>query len=145
MTVTEKDAYGNQENAAGEVTPVLAASAGSLSSATDNGNGTFTYTLTSSTTVAQANITGTISGVAIGTSAVVLYIPGPVGHYVVSAGNPQTAGTVFTVTVTGQDAFNNTATNDSSDSVTLSLTGSATVSGSNRQDVGEWSGHLYGD
>jgi adhesin/invasin len=127
VTVTEKDADNNQENGAGEVTPVLSASSGSLGALTDNGNGTFTATLTSSTTAGGATVTGTIGGTAIGTSAAVAFTPGPVDHYAVSASTPQAVAAAFNVTVTAQDANNNTVTNDSSDSVTLSGMGSATA------------------
>jgi sRNA-binding regulator protein Hfq len=44
---------------------------------------------------------------------------GPINHYLVSATTPQTRGTPFTVTVTAQDAANNTV-NDSSTVVTMS-------------------------
>ena len=50
--------------------------------------------------------------------------PGAIDHYAVSTSPPQAAGTRFTVTVTAQDANNNTVTTDSSTVVTMSGTGS---------------------
>jgi hypothetical protein len=111
ITVTEKDAYGNNLTASG-VTPVLSTSVGSLGGVTATGNGTYTATLTSATTVATANVTGTIGGTAIGTSASVAFTAGALDHFVISGVGPsQTAGTAITgITLTAVDANGNTVT-----------------------------------
>jgi hypothetical protein len=133
ITVTEKDANGNQENPANggvEVAPVLSVpSPSSLGTLTDNGNGTFTASLTTSTSTANSPVvvSGTINSVAIGTTASVALTPGTVDHYVVTASSPQTRTAAFTVTVTAKDANGNTVTGDNSDSVTLSGMGNATA------------------
>jgi hypothetical protein len=127
--VTEKDAYGNQENSAGEATPSLSASVGSLGSLTDNHNGTLTATWAApgSTVGSPAIISGTISSVAIGTSASITLTAAGVDHYLVSAPANASVGVPFNVTATAKDAGGNTVATDNSDSVTLAGYGSATV------------------
>ena len=56
-------------------TVTLSASAGSLSSVTNNGDGTYTAILTAPTLPGTANITGTIAGAVIGNPAVVFLTP----------------------------------------------------------------------
>ena len=51
-------------------------------------------------------------------------VPGAIASYVVSAATPQTAGWMFTTTVTAKDSLTNTVTNNSSTVVTM--TGSTT-------------------
>ena len=129
ITVTEKDAFGNQVINAGEVTPVMAVSSPySLGTLTDNHNGTFTGTLAASTVAGTANITGTISSTAIGTSASVVFTPGALNKFAISTiSSPQTAGTPITgITLTAQDVNNNTATNFTG---TVVFSGTAGVTG----------------
>jgi len=75
ITVQLKDANGNDLAAGGDAV-LLATSAGSLSSVTNNGDGTYTATLTSTTSAATATITGTLNGTAMTGNAVVGIVAG---------------------------------------------------------------------
>jgi len=116
ITVTEEDAYGNALTSSG-ILPVLSTTGGTLSSVTDNLNGTYKATLTSSTTAGTVNITGKISGVAIGTPVSVSFTT--VGFINVSSNINVTGGSyngtavgnntkVLTITINNANGVNNT-------------------------------------
>jgi Invasin, domain 3/Bacterial Ig-like domain (group 3) len=110
VTVTEKDAYGNSLTSSG-VTPVLATTKGTLGSVTDNHNGTYSATLTSSTAVGTANVTGTISSLAMSSSASVIFTANSTMALTGSA-NPASRGTnvVFTAALSAVSPSTGTPT-----------------------------------
>ena len=107
VTVQLKDASNNNLTSGGDVV-TLSGSAGSLSSVTDQGNGSYTATLTSTTTVGNANISGTMNGVAISDTAIVPFIAGAATKYIVtSSSSSPAAGSNVTITAQLSDANNN--------------------------------------
>jgi hypothetical protein len=74
-----------------------------------NGKGTFTVTLE---TVGNQTITATdtVTSSITGTSNTIVVVAAPATHFAVSAPGSATAGSAFSVTVTAEDQFNNTAT-----------------------------------
>ncbi len=109
VTVQLKDIFGNDRTSGGNIV-ALSTTRGTLSSVTDNGDGTYTSTLTSSTSAGTASITGTLDGVAIVSTATVIFTPGPATQLTVTGPASTTAGVAASVTVTAKDAFGNTAT-----------------------------------
>ena len=78
IKVILKDQNGNQVSSGGE-TVVISTSTGTLlGSVVDQADGSYTQVLRSSTSVTSATVSATVSGVAVGTSASVAFVPGPV-------------------------------------------------------------------
>ncbi len=78
IRVILKDQHGNQVSSGGE-TVVISTSKGTLlGSVVDLGDGSYSQVLRSSTSVTSATVSATVSGVAVGTSASVAFVPGPV-------------------------------------------------------------------
>jgi adhesin/invasin len=109
VTVRLEDALNNDLTGSAGIV-ALSTTRGTLSSVTDHGDGAYTATLTSSTVAGTATVSGTLNGSGFAASAAVDTVAGPVTHFAVAAGSPQTAGTAFNVTVTAQDANGNTVT-----------------------------------
>ncbi|ACQ81027.1 Ig domain protein group 1 domain protein [Beutenbergia cavernae DSM 12333] len=75
VTVTAVDANGNPVGAGGAAV-VIAASAGTISGVTDNGDGTYTAVLTSATAAGTATLTFTLDGTAGTDTAEVAFVAG---------------------------------------------------------------------
>jgi adhesin/invasin len=110
ITVHAKDANDNNLTTGG-ATVTLATNRGTLSSVTDAGDGTYTATLTS-TSAGDANVTGTLNGVAIAGQVTVTFVPDAVdashSTVVASSGTASTdAPANATITITVADAHDN--------------------------------------
>ena len=87
---------------------------------TASGTGIATFSGLSINQTGSKTLTANVSSPALSvTSSSFSVTPGAIAHYVVSATTTQTRGTAFGVTVTAQDANNNTVTTDNSTVVTL--------------------------
>ena len=137
ITVTAKDANGNQETTGGDRV-VVSTTVGALSSVTDNGDGTYTATLTG-TTVGQADVSATIDGQPITTGdAMVSFVPGPASGasstITASPGSiPADGSSAATITVTAKDANGNQETTGG-DRVVVSTTVGALSSVTDKGD-----------
>ncbi|MFH0848407.1 MAG: hypothetical protein V1857_02760, partial [archaeon] len=141
ITVTSKDLYNNtvtsytSSNALSDLTGTISpASTGVFSS------GTWTGSVTITKSQIGVTITTTGSGKS-GTSNSFNVNAGALGHFIFSTiSSPQTAGTAFSITITGKDGYNNTVTaytgtNSLSDSTaTISPTSTSAFSS------GTWTG-----
>ncbi|MBD3920384.1 S-layer homology domain-containing protein [Paenibacillus sp. PR3] len=105
VTVTLKDAHGNAITNGG-ASVEIAATTGTVSAITDQGDGTYTATLTASTTAGSSNISAKINGSAIASTVNVQFVPG----------SPSTATSMVTV-----DHNSLTADGTSSTTVTIAL------------------------
>jgi hypothetical protein len=116
ITVTAKDAFNNTATGYRGTVQFTSSDAKALLPAnytftvTDSGvhtffNGVTLKTAGSQTVTATDTVTGTITG-----SATVAVNPGPATHVALTAPATSISGTAFTITVTAQDAFGNTAT-----------------------------------
>ncbi len=147
LTVQAKDAYGNNLNSGGStVTITKQSGTGTIGSVTDNSNGTYTAIVTSPTAtgsgvfVATLNANPVKSGTGSQTQAIITYLPGALDHFAISSiSTPQTAGTAITgITITAQDANNNTQTSFVS---TVTYSGTAGITGTSGSFI---SGQLTG-
>jgi large repetitive protein len=110
VTVTVRDAGGNVRTAGGDAV-VLAATLGTLSPVTDNGDGTYGATLTAGAVAGTATVTGTVNAEVIADDAVVEFTAGAAATLEVAGfPDPVTAGTAGSLTVTARDSFGNVAT-----------------------------------
>ncbi|PWW06530.1 S-layer family protein, partial [Paenibacillus cellulosilyticus] len=114
VTVTLKDAQGNEITTGGE-TVVITATSGTVSAVTDKGDGTYTATLTAPTIVGTSTVSAKVGGNAIASTASVQFVPGTPSattSIVAVDNNTLTAdGTSqATVTVTLKDAQGNAIT-----------------------------------
>ncbi|MHA8071868.1 invasin domain 3-containing protein [Aquirufa ecclesiirivi] len=137
LTVTAKDANGNNLTAGGAtVTITKSSGTGSISSVSDNSNGTYSATVTSPTAVGSGIFVATLgasqvkSGTGSQTQSTITYIAGTANKLVVSNIDQQTAGTGFNVTVTLTDVNGNPVNATANGTITLSLkTGTSTLGG----------------
>ncbi|MHA8104917.1 invasin domain 3-containing protein [Aquirufa nivalisilvae] len=137
LTVTAKDANGNNLTAGGStVTITKSSGTGTISSVTDNSNGTYTATVTSPTAAGSGVFVATLgaaavkSGTGSQTQSTITYTAGTATKLVVSTISGQTAGTGFAVTVTLTDVNGNPVLATADGTVTLSLkTGTGTLGG----------------
>jgi hypothetical protein len=112
VTLTARDAYGNQERGGGLVVRFrigTGAGRGTFGPVRDDGNGTYTATFTA-TALGNNTINATMNGKSVVGSAPLSVIPGPVSlsRSTVSAPSGRTvAGTSMTVTLTARDANGN--------------------------------------
>ena len=114
ITVTARDANSNIIPGIAATNVVLAAtgSGNTLTqpSAATDASGQTTGTL-ASTSAEVKTVSVTISGTVISNTASATFTPGALDHFAVSSISTQTAGVPFNVSVTAQDANNNTVTN----------------------------------
>lgn len=114
ITVELRDASGAALTTGGHAV-VLATTAGTIGSVTDNGNGTYTATLTASSTAVTATVSGTVNGAAITDTAEVTFTAlAPVATRLVFGQQPSNAQAGATispaVTVRAVDESGATAT-----------------------------------
>ncbi|RXK46375.1 beta strand repeat-containing protein, partial [Aquirufa rosea] len=137
LTVTAKDAYGNNISAGGStVTITKSSGTGTISSVSDNSNGTYTATVTSPTLTGTGVFVATLGGAAVKsgtanqTQSTITYTEGAASKLVISNIAQQTAGNGFSVTVTLTDANGNPVNATADGTVTLTLkTGNGTLGG----------------
>ncbi|MDF5690152.1 invasin domain 3-containing protein [Aquirufa aurantiipilula] len=137
LTVTAKDANGNNLTAGGAtVTITKSSGTGTIGSVTDNGNGTYTATVTSPTATGSGVFVATLgaapvkNGTGSQTQSTITYTAGVATKLVVSNIAQQTAGTGFAVTVTLTDVNGNAVNATADGTVTLTLkTGNGTLGG----------------
>ena len=117
VTLTAKDAFGNQETSGG-LSISFALGAGTsqavLGNLTDKGDGTYTATLTGTAVGTARTITATIGGQAVTSPPPTITVaPGPATNIVMTAipSNPIVADSFFNVTLTLYDAHGVLATN----------------------------------
>ncbi len=128
VTVQSQDANGNPANVTSATTITLskATGAGTLSGTLAGSIASGANTVTIATPVYSAADTMTLtaartagmSGLASVTSGNIVFSPGAIASYTVTATTPQTRGTAFNVTVTAKDANGNTVNTDNSTVVT---------------------------
>ena len=129
IMVTAQDAYGNTATSYSGTVHVTSSDGSAVLPADGtltNGLGTFSVTLDTSgnqTVTATDTVSGTISGV----SGTIATAAAAVTHFTVSAPVTSTAGTAFTITVTAQDAYGNTAKSYSGTVQVTSSDGSAVL------------------
>ncbi|MDZ7715672.1 MAG: invasin domain 3-containing protein [Balneolaceae bacterium] len=116
VTVTLKDAFGNQLTTGGD-NVAISTDAGTLQgSVTPNGDGTYTQSLQSSTTAQTATISATVNSSAITSgNPTVDFVAGGLDKFVIEqagGGNigTQDAGQPFNIRITAQDVNGNTVT-----------------------------------
>jgi adhesin/invasin len=110
ITVTLKDAYGDQIVGGGATVEIAKLSGGGrLSGVTDHANGIYTATLTAPTTVGSATIGAKVNGTTITTgNRTVSFVPGVAAKYVVtSSAYTRPAGSTVTITAQLTDANGN--------------------------------------
>ena len=114
MTLTAKDAYGNQESAGGLTVAFSVASGptgGKFGTVTDNKNGTYTATFTAPTAAGIDHITASIGGQPVtSTPASLTVVPGAVslsGSTVSLSPASVMAGMTTVVTLVARDAYGN--------------------------------------
>ena len=129
ITVSLKDAAGNDLGGTGGTVALALAGTGSLGSVTDQGDGTYTATLTSPTAAGSGTVTGTVNAAALADSAAVSYVHGPATAIVLTDSGSTVAGDANTLTATIVDANGNTVSSDSSTTVTFAKTGGAGTAG----------------
>ena len=129
ITVQLKDASGTNVATGVGYSVVLATSAGTLSSVTNNNNGTFTATLTAPTSVGTGSLTisGTLNSSAITDTEVITLTPGAAttGQTLITASPTSIAAdgsTTSTITVQLKDANGNNLPNGTGYSVALATT-----------------------
>ncbi|MHA8105416.1 invasin domain 3-containing protein [Aquirufa nivalisilvae] len=117
LTVTAKDANGNNIGVGGATVTITKLSGlGTISAVNNVGDGTYTATVTSPTSsgsgVFVATIGGTVvkSGGGSQTQSTITFAPGAATKLVVTGTGTQTAGGTQTITLTAKDANGNTAT-----------------------------------
>ncbi|WP_161566850.1 beta strand repeat-containing protein, partial [Aquirufa nivalisilvae] len=117
LTVTAKDANGNNIGVGGATVTITKLSGlGTISAVNNVGDGTYTATVTSPTSsgsgVFVATIGGTVvkSGGGSQTQSTITFAPGTATKLVVTGTGTQTAGGTQTITLTAKDANGNTAT-----------------------------------
>lgn len=144
VTVTIQDSEGNVvEASAGTVLlSVTPLGAGTLSTVTDNDDGTYSATFTAGTVSTTASITGTLDGVALGSTAIVSMVAGPAHHaaVLIQPGNTASGASLSPLPmIVIQDLYNNTVTADSTTIITASLKSGAsgTLSGTLTSTVAE--------
>ncbi|MBN2030455.1 hypothetical protein JW824_09440 [bacterium] len=152
VTITAKDAYDNDKT---DFTGVVnfSESTGTIEvqgMGGANSTPSFTEQWTGNVRIIQADnnirITGT-SGGQIGTSDYFNIDPAGVDHFVISSISDQATGLPFAITVTAQDAYNNTATGFSGSGSTVDIThdggaGSIDPDVSGDFSNGVWSGSI---
>ncbi|MHA8056932.1 invasin domain 3-containing protein, partial [Aquirufa nivalisilvae] len=117
LTVTAKDANGNNIGVGGATVTITKLSGlGTISAVNNVGDGTYTATVTSPTSsgsgVFVATIGGTVvkSGGGSQTQSTITFAPGTATKLVVTGTGTQTAGGTQTITLTAKDVNGNTAT-----------------------------------
>jgi hypothetical protein len=117
LTLTAKDAAGNQLTSGGLTVAFTysgGGSAGSIGSVTDNGNGTYTAVLTGTTSGTASTVNATIGGSAVTSSAPTVTVnPGSVSlanSLVTVSSGTIASGTTSTLTLISKDAAGNLIT-----------------------------------
>ena len=139
LTVTAKDAYGNNLTSGGStVTITQQSGTGSIGSVTDNGNGTYTATVTSPTATGSGVFVATLggqpvkSGTGSQTQAIITYTPGSADatqstltptSSTISANGTSTQ----VLTVTAKDAYGNDLTSGGSTVTITQQSGTGTI------------------
>jgi hypothetical protein len=140
LTVTAKDAFGNNETSGGAtVTITRQSGTGTVGLIADNGNGTYTATVTAPTATGSGVFVATLggspvkSGTATQTTSTITYVPGP-ADATQSTLTPTSAsitanGTATqTLTVTAKDAFGNSETSGGATVTITRQSGTGTIS-----------------
>ena len=117
LTMTAKDAAGNQQTAGGLVVTFVTSggtSTGTIAATTDNGNGTYTAVLTGVASGTATSIQGKIAGSNVtSTLPTVTVTPGAASlsqSLVTVSGSSVTSGNTLTLTMTAKDASGNQLT-----------------------------------
>ncbi|MHA8100172.1 beta strand repeat-containing protein, partial [Aquirufa aurantiipilula] len=137
LTVTAKDAYGNNRGTGGDVVTITQLSGtGTIGSVSHAGSGVYTATVTSPSTTGTGVFVATLGGAEVKsgtgsqTQSTITYSEGTANKLVIGNITQQTAGTGFSVTVTLTDANGNSVNADVNGTVTLTLkTGTGTLGG----------------
>ncbi|MHA8062352.1 beta strand repeat-containing protein, partial [Aquirufa beregesia] len=115
LSVTAKDAYGNNRGTGGDVVTITKSSGtGSIGSVTHAGSGIYTATVTSPTSTGTGVFVATLGGAQVKsgtgsqTQSTITYIPGAASKYIVtSSSSSPVAGATVTISAQLADANNN--------------------------------------
>jgi|GEM_PF-1147126 len=151
VTITARDAFGNVSQSFNGTVPLSAASGSSpvVISPSVSGafsNGTRTVTLTITQAVNDVRVTADDGAGHTGTSNAFNVAPNTLDHFAIAQIATQTPGVPFSLTVTAQDAYDNTVTGFSGpgNRVNIGHTGTGSLSRSQSDDFqsGIWSGTI---
>ncbi|MBZ1326720.1 beta strand repeat-containing protein, partial [Aquirufa aurantiipilula] len=137
LSVTAKDAYGNNRGTGGDVVTITQLSGtGTIGTVSHAGSGVYTATVTSPTSTGTGVFVATLGGAQVKngtgtqTQSTITYSEGAASKLVITNIGTKTAGATFDVIVTLTDANGNPVNATANGTVTLSLkTGTGTLGG----------------